>query len=334
MGHRITLICLLLCFQWGQSATAQDIWSQIKEAAEDAWNSDTRKEAWEKTKQTAQKAWDSDIRKDAWEKTKEVYSDITNSEIIDSKRYTVPLTGRKFFNVIPDEYIIGCSEDYYKTVTSASNLSTRNTEIARVKRVANRLSKAVERFYREQGMTDELKNFKWEFNLIKGDEVNAFCMPGGKIAVYEGMMSVAADDASLAVVIGHEIAHAIAKHASEQMTKGLASSAGLAAVILAIDSSDMGTASRMLSKMLASAGLTLAELKFSRENETESDRLGLIIAAMAGYNPEAAIHFWEKMKKHTSNKSDHDWFSTHPSNTNRIESIRGFLPEAKGYMGK
>lgn len=302
------VIWLLTLVPSSQTAEAQGLWESIKEGAKEAWNSDTRKELWEKTKDTY-------------------------NEVLEPYRYTVPLTNRKFINVIPDDLLLSMSEDEYSSLIKSSRLSANASQKARVQRVSKKLSAAVSQFYRTQGLSDEANAFEWEFNLIKGSEVNAFCMPGGKIAVYEGIMPYAADDASLAIVIGHEIAHAIAKHSAEQLTKGAVTAVGVGTLLVMINQSDMSDGKKNLASVLTAAGVSLMTLKFSRVNETEADRIGLIIAAMAGYNPESAISFWQRMEARDDSHSEHDWYSTHPSYTNRIRNLKSFMPEAKKYMG-
>lgn len=320
-----TLCVIILLLADLQTVQSQSLWENVKEKAKSAWNSDTRKNAWEKTK----------------EKTKEIYEKGKDSEIgrksqeaLDAHRYTVPITKRKFLNIIPDSYILSLSKDQYKSYLSQSKKSTNQKQIAQVKRVANRLSQAVRKMYIDNGMQSEVSNFEWEFNVVQNKDANAFCMPGGKIVIYDGILSLADSDDALAVVMGHEIAHAIAKHSAEQMTKRVIEIGGIAIAYSIISNSDMSNRKKILASVLANAGITLMDLKFSRNNETEADRIGLILTAMAGYNPEVAVGFWQKMGEKSGNKSTHDWYSTHPSNANRIQNIKGMLPEAKRYYKK
>ncbi len=308
----LRLLCVVvLCLFW-QGATAQSVWGSIKEKASEAWNSDARR--------------------NAWEKTKEKVSSITESDMLKSVEYTVPITGREFYNFVPDKYMLPLSEQQYQSYLKSNRISQDKTQTVQVNRVANRLIEATKKLLRDNGKKQELESFKWEVKLVNNPEANAFCMPGGKIVVYDGILSMANDDASLACVLGHEIAHAIAKHSAEQMTKGLMSTAGVLVLYSLITSDDMSSGRKRLYAILASSGLTLANLKFSRLNETEADRLGLIIAAMAGYDPEAAVGFWQKMGEKSQSRSSRDWYSTHPSNANRISNIKSFLPEARRYM--
>lgn len=301
MRKRFFLVVTVLLF--GVSPTDAQVWSTLKEKAKDAWESDTRREMWEKTK-------------DLW------------SEALDPFCYTVPVTERQFVNIIPDSKLNELGAERYNSFIRSAKISDQTRKTAQVKRVAQRLAKAADQLCATEAVECE---FDWEFNLVRDNAVNAWCMPGGKIVVYEGILSVTNDDASLAIVLGHEIAHAICKHQAEQLTKGLISAAGMASIYMIVNSSDMSASKKLLTKLLASTGVGLANLKFSREDETEADRLGLIIAAMAGYNPDTAVGLWERMGKATNSTGKRDWYSTHPSANNRISNIKAFLPEAREY---
>ena len=202
-----------------------------------------------------------------------------------------------------------------------------------VQRVGTRLASAVEAYLKNNGLASELSGYKWEFNLIQDKNINAWCMPGGKIAVFEGLLPVTRDEASLAIVLGHEIAHAVAKHSAEQMTKSQNSSTlvGLGGGILsAIGVSDATT---QLATEVASQGLSLLNLKYSRDNESEADYMGLIFAAMAGYDPNVALSFWQRMAAQ-SQGSQPAWLSSHPTDAKRISDIQKHLPEALLYYQK
>ena len=271
-----------------------------------------------------------------WERIKSAASSMRDavSDVNNSLQYTVPVTGRRFYNFVPDADLLQLSTQQYRQYMRSARRSSDATRLATVKRVSNRLASAVKRFYREQGMSDELRYLQWEFNLVRSSEVNAFCMPGGKIVVYEGIMQVANDDASLAIVIGHEIAHAICKHSAEQMSKQMIQKYGYQIAMGMLSLSGVSGTKYDIAQIAGQVGLSLQNLRYSRQNEKEADRIGLIIAAMAGYSPDAAIPFWQRMGEQGKSTSTHDWYSTHPSNANRIQSLQSFLPEARRYYRK
>ena len=243
---------------------------------------------------------------------------------------TVPITGRKHTLLVNDAEVLSLSKQQYSEVIQKSTLSSDATKTAMVKRVGEKLAKAVESFLKENGATNDLQFYEWEFNLVKSNDVNAFCMPGGKIVVYEGILPVTQDEASLAIVLGHEIAHAVAKHSAEQMSKQMRQQTvtQIGGTILGMAGVSQNTASAIAA--LSQTGFNFANLKYSRDNETEADRMGLIFAAMAGYDPNKAIDFWKRMAAlSTSTKSE--IFSDHPSDEKRIAALQQVIPEAMKY---
>ena len=216
----------------------------------------------------------------------------------------------------------------------SARLSTNATNTALVKRVGQRLSTAVENFLKNNGYAQELQNFQWEFNLVNSNEVNAFCMPGGKIVVYEGLLPVTQDETGLAIVLGHEIAHAVAKHSAEQLSKQTrqqyAAQIGGSVLSSVAQAKGMGNAASIID-MAAQIGFNFANLKYSRDNETEADRLGLIFAAMAGYDPQLAIPFWQRMAQQSGGSTKSEIFSDHPSDEKRIAELQKRMPEALKY---
>ena len=212
---------------------------------------------------------------------------------------------------------------------ASAKKSTDANATALVKRVGQRLATAVETYLRENGFANELQYFNWEFNLVKDDAVNAFCMPGGKIVVYEGLLPVTQDEPSLAIVLGHEIAHAVAKHSAEQISKKYNQSqfTQLGGAIL---SSAVGEGAAQVATAMASIGLQFANAHYSRENESEADHMGLVFAAMAGYDPAVAVTFWQRMSAASGGGST-SYLSSHPSDAKRITDIQKWLPEAQQY---
>lgn len=246
---------------------------------------------------------------------------------------TVPITGRKTRLLVDDAQILSLSTQQYQEYMSSAKVSTNQTNTAMVKRVGQRLATAVETFLKNNGYADDVQNFQWEFNLVADNQANAFCMPGGKIVVYEGMLPLTQDEASLAIVVGHEIAHAVAKHSAEQLSKQTrqqyAAQIGGSVLSSVASSKGLGNYTQLLD-MVAQTGFNFANLKYSRDNETEADRLGLIFAAMAGYDPQVAIPFWQRMAASSTNTTS-ELLSDHPSDEKRIAELQKRMPEALQY---
>lgn len=246
---------------------------------------------------------------------------------------TVPVTGRKHRLSVSDEYVLSLSAQQYNQYLQQAKKSTNATNTALVKRVGQKLATAVETYLRSNGFANEVKNFAWEFNLIADNQVNAFCMPGGKIVVYEGILPVTQNEASLAIVLGHEIAHAVAKHSAEQMTKEQNSSTLVQLGGGVLTALGMDNSSTQVLQGVASQGLSLLNLKYSRDNESEADYMGLIFAAMAGYDPNVAVTFWQRMAAQSQGQQV-TWLSSHPSDAQRVSDIQKHLPEALMYYKK
>ena len=243
---------------------------------------------------------------------------------------TVPITGRKQNLMVSDGEMLSLSTQQYSEYMKTAKPSTNAANTAMVQRVGQRLATAVESFLRSNGMAEDIQNYKWQFNRVADKQANAWCMPGGLIVVYEGILPITQDEASLAIVLGHEIAHAVARHSAEQMSTQIkqqygVQGAGALASILGVGSNTVA-----VGQAVVSSGINLFNLKYSRSHESEADYMGLIFAAMAGYNPEAAVTFWQRMASaSTSNTSE--FLSDHPSDATRIKNIQGWLPEAKKY---
>lgn len=244
---------------------------------------------------------------------------------------TVPITGRKQNILVSDEQVLSLSNKEYTNYMKSAKLSTNSANTAMVKRVGQRLATAVEKYLSEHGMQAETKEYSWEFNLVQDQSVNAFCMPGGKIVVYEGLLPVTKDEASLAIVLGHEIAHAVAKHSAEQMSKQIKNQYGTEILGQVLNAAGVSSGTTQLAQIIAQKGLQFRSLKYSRDNESEADRMGLIFAAMAGYDPNVAVSFWQRMAQMTGNSNQSDVFSDHPSDAKRIAAIKQELPEALTY---
>ncbi len=245
----------------------------------------------------------------------------------------VPVTGRKQSVYSDNAEILTSSFSEYKNFVNTAKLSTNANNTAMVKRVGQKLATAVETYLRNNGYEAEVQNYNWEFNLVQDNQVNAFCMPGGKIVVYEGLLPVTQTEAALAIVLGHEIAHAVAYHSSEQYQKQIKQQTIGQVAGAVLTSAGMGTNTASTLSALYGLGSQMATLKYSRDNETEADHIGLIFAAMAGYDPNEAITFWQRMSA-SSNNSTPAFLSTHPTDAQRIANIKKILPEALKYYKK
>jgi predicted Zn-dependent protease len=235
----------------------------------------------------------------------------------------VPLTGRRQMLLVTEAEEVQLGVTAYGDVLASSTLSRDEKAVTRVRTIGARIAEAT-------GKTD----FQWEFNLIEADSVvNAFCLPGGKVAVYTGIMKVASTDDELATVMAHEIGHAIARHGGERMSQMLVVQLGGIALDEALKTKSQATMD--LARIAYGAGTTLAYvLPYSRKQETEADYLGLMFQAKAGYDPRAAVAFWEKMLQEYGNAEPPQFLSTHPGSAQRVEDIKKALPEALKYYQK
>jgi len=250
---------------------------------------------------------------------------------------TVPLIGRKQLSLVPESTMLEMSLTNYSDFLKESKLSTNQAQTATIKRVGAKMSVAVEKYLTENGFADRAADFKWEFNLVQSDEMNAWCMPGGKVVFYTGIMPITKNDAGVAVVMGHEIGHAVARHGNERMSQQLAQQFGNQLGSMAVPELFKANPEKAQAIFQTTYGLGsqyLVMLPYSRTQEYEGDKLGLIFMAIAGYNPNEAIGFWERMAANSSAKIP-EFMSTHPVEENRIAAIKAFLPEAmKYYTGK
>lgn len=241
----------------------------------------------------------------------------------------VPLTGRSHRISVSDEQVLSLSNQEYTKYMASAKKSTDATNTAMVQRVGRRLANAVETYLKNNGFESDLKNYSWEFNLVQDKSANAFCMPGGKIVVYEGLLPYTQNETSLAIVLGHEIAHAVAKHSAEQLTKQQNQQIGTN-ILGNVLNQTVGNGVGNVASAVAGQYFSFRNLKYSRDNETEADYMGLIFAAMAGYDPREAIPFWKRMQQGgSSNQSD--IFSDHPSDAKRIAALEKAMPEALKY---
>lgn len=242
---------------------------------------------------------------------------------------TVPLTGRKHRISVSDEQVLSLSNQEYTKYMASAKKSNNTSNTNMVKRVGQNLATAVETYLKQNGYADDVKNYSWEFNLVQDQSANAFCMPGGKIVVYEGLLPYTQNETCLAIVLGHEIAHAVAKHSAEQLSKQQNQQTGTS-ILGAVLNQTVGNGVGDVASSVAGQYFSFRNLKYSRDNETEADYMGLIFAAMAGYDPQQAISFWQRMSSgSSSNKSD--IFSDHPSDAKRIAALQEEMPTALKY---
>ena len=246
---------------------------------------------------------------------------------------TVPITGRQQSLMVSDGDILSLSTQQYQDFMKTAKLSTNATNTAMVKRVGQNLANAVTSYLTSAGLQNDLQYYTWQFNLVQDNQVNAWCMPGGLICVYEGILPVTQDEASLAIVLGHEIAHAVARHSAEQMSTQMKQQYGLQIGTAILGGLGMGTNTSSLIGAIVANGFNFKNLSYSRDHESEADHMGLIFAAMAGYDPQTAVTFWQRMAASKTNTTS-EFLSDHPSDETRIRQIQGWLPEAQKYFKK
>jgi predicted Zn-dependent protease len=246
---------------------------------------------------------------------------------------TVPITGRSQLSLIPDSEMLAMSFQQYDLFLDESKISNDLEAVEMVQRVGRNIQHAVEKFMREKKLSDRLEGYNWEFNLIESEQVNAWAMPGGKVVVYSGILPVAQDDTGLAVILGHEIAHAIAEHGNERMSQELLRQAGAVSLMVAMNSKPAQTKALWLGIYGAGTQLGIM-LPYGRTQESEADHLGVIFMAMAGYDPNAAPEFWQRMSANREGEAPPEFLSTHPSDETRMNNLNSWIPEAMKYYKK
>jgi predicted Zn-dependent protease len=243
---------------------------------------------------------------------------------------TVPFTGRSQLSLVPQSELVAMGGESYHQFIADAALSQDAGATAMVRRVGERVARSAETFLTSHGLERDLRYYDWEFNLIDDDETaNAFCVSGGKIAVYTGILPITGDEDGLAVVVAHEVAHALANHGGERMSQLLVAELGGMALSKAVEEEPQRTQELWLAAYGIGAQFGFL-LPYSRQHESEADRIGLILMAQAGYHPEAAIPFWRRMAAQGGARPP-EFLSTHPSPETRIEDIRRYLPEALQY---
>ena len=244
----------------------------------------------------------------------------------------VPLTGRRQLSLVSDAEMLSMSFSQYDQFQKENRMSSNSADTNEVKRVGRNIQNAVTTYFARNNMAQGLNGFAWEFNLVANKEANAWCMPGGKVMVYSGILPFTQNETGLAVVMGHEIAHAVAKHSNERMSQALVAQLGGQVLAQAIKQKPQQT--QQIWMGLFGVGVQLgAVLPYNRLQEGEADRLGLIFMAMAGYDPHAAIGFWQRMSKKAGQQPP-EFLSTHPTDKKRMTKIIAVMPEAMKYYKK
>ena len=241
------------------------------------------------------------------------------------------VTGRKQLSLVSEAELQTMASQEYNSFLNKNKVvsSSTNRDAEMVRRVGNRIAAAIKTYYDGKGQPSVLEGYKWEFNLVDNKEVNAWCMPGGKVVVYTGLLPITQNEAALAIVLGHEITHAVAQHGSERMSQGLLQQLGGAALQIALANKPAETQNLFMTAY--GVGSTVGGLlPFSRKEESEADKYGLFFSAMAGYNPQEAIPFWERMAAAGGAKPP-EFLSSHPSDANRIANLKALMPEAMKY---
>ncbi|HMR91485.1 MAG TPA: M48 family metallopeptidase [Chitinophagaceae bacterium] len=240
-----------------------------------------------------------------------------------------PLTGKSQFTLIPESELQTMASQEYVQFLSSNKVvaASANKDAEMVKRVGQRITAVVQSYYNEKGISDKLQGFNWEYNLVNDPNVNAWCMPGGKIVVYTGLLPITQNEAALAVVMGHEVCHALLQHGNQRMSQQMGAQAVQAGLAIALANKPQQTQNLFMTAYGLGAQVGLI-LPFSRKHELEADRWGLIFAAMAGYNPQEAIPLWERMEKAGGGQKPPEFLSTHPSEGNRIAQLQKIMPEA------
>ena len=242
---------------------------------------------------------------------------------------TVPVTGRKQLALLPSSELLSLSNSQYDAFLKENKLSSDASKTAMVKRVGNNIRRAVELYMAQNNLSSRLAGFDWEFNLVENKAINAWCMPGGKVVVFTGILPVTKDEAGLAVVLGHEIAHAIADHGNERMSQGLLQQLGGLTLEAALSNKPAQTRSLFMTAFGIGTEVGLM-LPFSRQQESEADRIGLIFTALAGYDPREAPRLWERMEE-AGGGGPPEFLSTHPAPETRISNLNAWMPEALKY---
>lgn len=246
---------------------------------------------------------------------------------------TNPLTGKKRLSVISeDNYLIPSAYTEYSSFLQQSKVIKGTSDAQMVDRVGAKIKNAAIKWMKSKGMNEQIKNYEWEYHLVQNNQANAWCMPGGKIAVFNGILPITKNESGLATVMGHEVAHALLSHGQQRVQAAM----GQSIVGNVVGAATADSSAKTQQALALAYGLTsnAGMLAYGRSHESEADRLGLILMAVAGYNPNDAVDFWQRMSSQTGGSSTPEFFSTHPSDETRIRNIKKNIPEAQSEARK
>lgn len=246
---------------------------------------------------------------------------------------TSPFTGKKTLNFVSNDQLFPMAFQQYDSFLSENNVITGTPEANMVKNVGEKIAVAAERYLTALGEPGYLKDYRWEYNLVKDDAVNAWCMPGGKIVFYTGILPITQSETGLAIVMGHELAHALANHGAQRMSAGQLQQIGALGTAVAVSGQDPARQQQIM-QLYGVGSQVGGMLPFSRKHETEADKIGLVIAAIAGYNPEEGAELWKRMKAASGGQAPAEIMSTHPSSDSRIANLTALVPFAKSEAAK
>lgn len=246
---------------------------------------------------------------------------------------TNPFTGKKTMAFVSNDQLFPSAFAQYNQVLSENKVITGTKDAEMITRVGQRIAVAAERYLDANGFQGYLEDYQWEYKLIESEQVNAWCMPGGKIAFYTGILPIAANETGIAAIMGHEVAHALANHGQQRMSSGILQQAG--GVAVAVATGNESPEKQQMWMQAYGLGTTLGGvLPFSRSHETEADEIGLYLMAIAGYNPEEAAELWKRMKANSGGEAPPEFMSTHPSSDSRIKNLQSLAPRAKAEAKK
>lgn len=246
---------------------------------------------------------------------------------------TNPFTGKKTMAFVSNDQLFPAAFAQYSQVLSKNKVITGTSDADMITRVGQRIAVAAERWLNANGYQGYLDDYKWEYKLIESEQVNAWCMPGGKIAFYTGILPIAQNETGVASIMGHEVAHALANHGQQRMSSGILQQAGGVAVAVATGN-ECPEKQQMWMQAYGLGSSIGGVLPFSRGHETEADKIGLYLMAMAGYNPDEAAELWKRMKANSGGQAPPEFLSTHPSNDTRIQNLQALAPDAKAEAKK